>query len=267
MSGLSTDKKGGNNIYLSVMNGKLVQNVNAETPGAVARQNKNNETVHELLFTGLTAKITNIALVDAKFGKELEIKANAGGQNFVIQTGASGGYAFGFFTRMPNLDFDKETEIRPYAIEDKAKGKTNHVIVLYQDGKKIESAFTKDAPNGLPELTTIKDGNGNEILKAGKPIWDDSARIEFFESIIYGEGGINDVLIKKYGSAEAKAENESPENFLEETNAPELEADGGKSFTEQIEEEHAQQINAANADAVASNEVKTATKKKAAAKK
>lgn len=272
MSGLSTEKKGGNNIYLKVMNGKLVQTVKADTEGAIERVNKEGATVHELHYTGVTALIKNIAIIDAKFGKELEVKMSTGGQNFVIQTAASGGYAYGFFTRMSNLDFTKETEIRPFAIpNEKDKTKTNHVIVLYQadeSGKmvKVESAFTKENPNGLPALETIKDAKGADVLKAGKPIWDDTKRLEFFESIIYGDNGVNDALIALYGTAEQSVANESKDNFLEEVNAP-IHSSGDDNALDFDAEADKQKEAILTADKAVKAEPKKAAAKKPVAKK
>jgi len=239
MSGLKKDVKGGGkNIYLKIMNGKIVQTVTKETEGAVMRVNKMGADVYELLYTALEMKITNIAVVTGKFGKELEVKGNADGQNFVLQTSASGGYAYGFFTRMPNLDFNKVTEIRTYMIEDKEnKGKFNHVIVLYQQkeegGKfeKIESAFSKDSEQQVPMLTKVPDPKDpkKDLLVNGKPVWSDTDRIEFFEAIIYGEGGINEALIKLYGTPEeVTAASESGNDFKDDVDV-EVEEEGGET--------------------------------------
>lgn len=233
--GLSTERKnsGKGNIYLKVMNGALIQDVKEGTPDAVARVNKNGETVHELKYTGLTMRITNIALIDGKFGKELEVKGNADSQNFVLQMPAGSGYAYGFLTRMVNLDFNTDTEIVPYQIVDKANPKKiNNVLVLYQgtdeNGKsiKIESAFTKENDfNGMPQLEKIMDAKNPEkpLLVNGKEVWSDAKRLEFFEAIIYGESGINDKLIELYGSTEEKAESEDKTSFTEEVNEDALE--------------------------------------------
>lgn len=224
MSGLSTEKRngGGGNIYLKVMAGMLVQDVKEGTEGAVERLNKNKERVFELLYTGLTMRITNIAIIEGKFGKELEVKGNNEGQNYVLQTPAGSGYAYGILTRMVNLDFNLDTEIVPYQIAEKKDGvltgKTNNIIVLYQGldeatgkAKKIESAFTKENDfNGMPQIVKLKDPKDptKDLLKQGKPVWDDSERIEFFENIIYGENGINDKLISLYGSAQSQSNSE-----------------------------------------------------------
>lgn len=238
MSGLKKDVKGGGkNIYLKIMNGKIVQTVTADIEGAVKRTNKMGAEVHEMLYTALEMKITNIAVITGKFGKELEVKGNADGQNFVIQTSASGGYAYGFFTRMPNLDFNKVTEIRTYMIEDKEnKGKFNHVIVLYQQkeegGKfeKIESAFSKDSEQQVPMMTKVPDPKDpkKDLLVNGKPVWSDTDRIEFFEAIIYGEGGINETLIQLFGSPEEVAQSQESGNEYKDDVDVDTEAEAEK---------------------------------------
>jgi len=235
--GLSTDKRGeSKNIYLKVMGGKLIQDVKAGTEGAETRTNKNGETVHELKYTSLTAKITNIAIIAGKFGKELEVKANADGQNFVLQMPAGSGYAYGFLTRMPNLDFTIDTEIVPFAIPEKKDGvltgKTKNVVVLYQGkdekGKaiKVESAFTEQNNfNGMPPLEKLKNPKDEtqDLLVKGAPVWSDAARIEFFENIIYGEGGVNEKLISLYGAADATADVNETSDANAEINDDELE--------------------------------------------
>lgn len=243
--GLTTDKQynGGKNIYLKVMNGFLVQDVKEGTEGAVSRQNKNNETVHELLYTGLNMRITNIAMIDGKFGKELEVKGNSDGQNFVLQMSAGSGYAYGFLTRMPNLNFEIDTKIVPYSIPDKENPKKlSNVIVLYQGkdekgkDKKVESAFTKENNfNGMPKLEKVLDPKdpSKALLVNGKEVWSDSARLEFFESIIYGEGGINETLIKLYGNP-SEQENENKEDFGNEPEINEEELTESKSGASEL---------------------------------
>lgn len=203
---LMTDTKGGSNTYLSIINGKLAQKVKEGTPGAKARENKNGETVHELLFTGIKGKISNISLTEEKFGYELHITIINGGQKYVIQIPASGGYAFGFLSRVPNIDYLKEAELRPFAIKE--GDKTKNFFVVYQDGKKVEPFFTKDAPNGLPAL---------ELKKVrGKDAWDDTARIEFFTELLYNE--VVPKLAEMYGQGAAaeKHEEEQEPDFQNE---------------------------------------------------
>lgn len=143
----------------------------------------------------------------------MHIVVNKGVNNFVIQTQASGGYAFGFLARVPNIDFTREVQIRPFAIEDKETKKIKNFLVVYQNNtsgksEKVPALFTKEEPNELPPLEkkTIK----------GTLVWDDTERIIFFENMIYAPGGVNDLLIKLSG---VKKET-TPDIFIDEINTP-----------------------------------------------
>ena len=64
----------------------------------------------------------------------------------------------------------------PWAMKDKNDAtKTITGITLYQDGNKIAPAYTKEDPNGLPQMTKIK--------VKGKEQWDDSDMMLFLENM------------------------------------------------------------------------------------
>ena len=219
MEGLSTGNSSGANYrYMSIMNGKLVLRAKEGDTGAVSRVNKNGDTVHELLFTGVTGMIRLVTMEDGKFGKELHIVVRAGKTDYVLQTPANGGYAFGFLCRVLNIDFTLPIEIRPFSITDETTKKTKNLTVVYQKGKgyekdKIPSAFTKEAPNGLPEL--------KQVTVKGQTIWDDTERVEFFEQLIYSDGGLNEQLAAMYTD---KPATEEKDTFLDEISEPTKEA-------------------------------------------
>ncbi len=191
------ENKTGNTTFLQIINGKLAVRVPEGVQGSTKRTNKSGKEVYELLYSVVEGLITNVSISEAgEFGKELHIKLVNEGEVYVIQTGASGGNAFGFLSRVPNINFAEMVELRPYAILDKATNKTKSYFIAYQknaEGKytKLDSAFTKENPNGLPELKKIK--------FQGKDVFDDTDRITFFEQMIYGKDQVNDMLIAMYG--------------------------------------------------------------------
>lgn len=211
MEGLIKDtKKTGNNVYLSIFGGKLAMKTNAENPNGLKRLNKNGVTVFEEFFTGVKGMIKQVAISDTQYGKELIISVVNGETTFVIQTSTSGGYSFGFLSRLPNVDFTQPVEIKPFDLIDKATNKKKNLLVVYQEGKgyeknKVPSAFTKDEPNGLPQM--------KKIMFKGAEVWDDTERVEFFEQMIYNSGGLNDMLSAMYSEKEA-----APDNFLNDLN-------------------------------------------------
>lgn len=162
--------------YLNIMFGKVVQKVKSDTPGAVSRTNKNGETVYEINHDKLTGKISSIKVEEHdQFGKQIRIVVDDD-QQYLLTISMRGGYGTGFLFRMMNVDFSKEVTFVPYLIPQEDSKPDKAVLVLYQDDKKVESFFTKENKNGLPEL--------EPITVKGKKTWDDTKRIIFLERVI-----------------------------------------------------------------------------------
>lgn len=226
MEGLSNSTNGGNTKFLGVMNGNFTLRADESTPNAVKRINKNGKEVWELLYNKLEGKITNVSIEEGEYGKELEVTVLAGSTKFALQMPASGGYAFGLLSRLPNVDFNQSIVFRPYSIYDKEKDRNKNYLVLYQSGKgynkdSVPSAFTKENPNGLPEL--------EEITVKGKKQWDDTKRVLFFEQMIHSKDGLQAMLAAMY------TEGSQPDQFLEDVTEPMgegIEAEGDYSDME-----------------------------------
>lgn len=181
--GARNKQKAENITYYSVMDGKFITKVDKGTEGSVTRKNKKGKTVTEMQFEEIFGKITNVKVKEhEEFGKRLIINLidNEGAED-QIEMPLSSSYAFGFLNRIANpaLDLSKEVSLKVYDIEDKEKeGKIKKHFVIYQNGQKIENHYTKENPNGLPELVETQDEK--------KP-YDDTARNEFFEKYISTE--------------------------------------------------------------------------------
>ncbi len=164
---------GSNNVYLNIMFGKLVKRAKSTDEGAVSRQNKKDETVWEEHFDDLEGKITEITIRrNSEFGDELKVTFLEGGTNYIVGIQTRSGYGRGFFRKMLNIDYTKMVKIAPYNIEQE-DGKFKAFLGVYQGGEKIQNMYTKDNPNGMPELeqTTFK----------GKMAWDDTKQMKFLE--------------------------------------------------------------------------------------
>ena len=55
-------------------------------------------------------------------------------------------------------------------------GKNKSSLFINQDGQSVKHAYTKDAPNGLPQMT--------QVTVKGEKIWDDTDRIEFLYQMV-----------------------------------------------------------------------------------
>jgi hypothetical protein len=167
-------------IYLSVANGRLVRQHKEATKETVQRENKQGRIVHEEFFKDLTGRITKIATKENDYGKQWQVIIVDGDDKYMVQMPYSGRYSSSFLKALPNVDPAEPVKFMPWEMDDKNRaGKTVTGVTLYQnDGNgwvKIKSAFTKEEPNGLPEMKKVK--------VKGKETWDDSAMMEHLESV------------------------------------------------------------------------------------
>jgi hypothetical protein len=167
-------------IYLSVANGKLVQQHKQPTENTAERVNKVGKTVHEEFFRDLTGVITKIETKENDYGKQWQITFQDGTDKYIVQMPFSGRYSSSFLKALPNLKQGQPVKFNPWEMQDKNNSsKTITGVTLYQDDGngmvKVPSAYTKEDPNGLPEMKKKK-------IK-GKDIWDDTEMTEFLENM------------------------------------------------------------------------------------
>lgn len=160
--------------YITILGGKFCVRVQEGTKGAVARVNKLGKTVHEVFYDSFTAKLINIRTRDGEYGKSWEFDFKDGTEMYTLQLSYSNSYATNLLKILPNVDLAKEMKIQPsQKIED---GKTKSSLFVSQDGKTLKHAYTKDVPNGLPQM--------EQVLIKGQTVWDDSKRLAFLEEMI-----------------------------------------------------------------------------------
>lgn len=159
--------------FLTITDGKICKRVSSPTSTSVDRLNKLGNTVHEEFFTGWEGKITSIISKDTDYGKKWEVTlTDSDGLTACMSMDYSSGYANALLKCLPNVDLNAEVTISPklQQIGDKKKA----TIFVNQNGKAVKWAYTKENPNGLPELKQIK--------VKGKITWDDSDIMEFLEA-------------------------------------------------------------------------------------
>jgi hypothetical protein len=161
-------------IFLQIANGKIVRQSKTPVEGSVSRINKLGREVHELFYDSLTGHIKDITTRESEYGKTWIVKVNSDGKNYQLEFNYSSGYATTFLKALPNVQFSQPITLSPKLIIDGDKKKS--VLFISQDGKGLKHYFTKDNPNGLPDLKKIK-------IK-GKESWDDSDRMEFLEQYV-----------------------------------------------------------------------------------
>jgi hypothetical protein len=199
---MGLEKNEGRKIFLNISDGKIVrQHQNPIEGTTVTRTNKNDKVVHEEFFSAITGTMTAIKSKETPFGMVWEVTLTDDGEEFVLSFNYSSRYANNFFRAIPNVDLSKKFSINPWNMKDKNDPSKKVIgLSLYQDKNKVEFAFTKEKPNGLPELVKRK--------VKGKDTWDDSEQLDFFEKLI------KDQIIPQLGKAPVAtiADEEVPED-------------------------------------------------------
>ncbi len=177
--------------YITILGGKFCVRVAESIPGAVARVNKLGKTVHELFYDSFTGKLVNIRTKDGEYGKSWEFDFKDGGEVYTLQLSYSNSYATNLLKILPNADLTQEMKVQPsQKIED---GKTKSSLFVSQNGVTLKHAYTKDVPNGLPQMV--------ETTVRGQKVWDDTERLAFLQAMVN-----RDILpqLSKEASPEAK---------------------------------------------------------------
>ena len=164
-------------IYLNITSGKIARRIKNESDTSKSRTNKGGKLIHEELYDNVSGFITGIKIKDGVYGRQLSINIDDDGERAVLQMPFSSGYAISFLKALPNADLKQKVTLIPKSEEKDDKTKKT-VLFISQGGKGVKWAFTKDNPNGLPDMEKIK--------VKGKETWDDSKQLEYFERYITG---------------------------------------------------------------------------------
>ena len=167
---------GSSTIYLSVADGYLVRSYKEANANTTERVTKTGKLVYEEKFNDLTALLISGETKENDYGKQWAFKFIDEGVTYIVNISYSSRYASSFLKALPNIDLSIPVKFMPWSIIDKNDPlKKITGITCYQNGNKIAPAFTKDNPNGLPEMKQIK--------VKGKVTWDDSDMTEFLENM------------------------------------------------------------------------------------
>lgn len=200
--------------YYQIRDGQFYKKYNEPTIGAIERTNKNGKKVWEEFFDfDLSGVIKRIKLSANEWAGQIlenvEIVIQDIDETYSIQLDLNSRYAQSFFARLPNIDLDKRVILSPAKYQK--DGKDIIGLFVKQDGESVKSFYTKDEPNGMPQLIPVQ-VNGKPFIKDGKQVWDSSEREAFIKA---GFQKYSDLL-----------ENKQPD-LLENVNVPASTSDQG----------------------------------------
>lgn len=177
-------------FYTSVAFGKLVisygkKRPEMDIPDLIERTNKNGEKVYEVHQDYITGRIVSCEIkVDEEYGDKLMIMFNTRGTKTLVQVPFDSAYGRGFLNKMLNIDVSKDVRLAPYEFLDRSatatgdpKKDTKRGISIEQNGIKVAPLYTKENPNGLPELKQVTLNN--------KPVWDSGDQLRFYATELF----------------------------------------------------------------------------------
>ncbi len=167
-----------NAIFLNIADGKIIrrfQNPTKDSKERTLTKGPNTgKTVHEEHYSYVDGIITDIQTKDSDYGKSWLVTIEDNGEKCILQMDYSGGYSSAFLKALPNIDLSQKVKLSPKMTMEGDKKKTT--LFINQHGTAAKHFYTKDNPNGLPQMVQQK--------VKGKLQWDDTAMMEFFENMV-----------------------------------------------------------------------------------
>ena len=139
--------------YITILQGKLCKRVDKDTEGAIERVNKLGNTVYEKFYDSFTGTLVSIKVQDGAYGKTWNFGLSDNGEMYTLQLSYSNSFATQFLKMLPNIDVTKPIRISPST--KLVDGKNQSSLFINQNGTPIKHAYTKENPNGLPDMKQV----------------------------------------------------------------------------------------------------------------
>lgn len=166
MSGLGNEQstvneRDGSRVYLFIREGKIIKKVDDQM----------------LSYAHLTGILKDIYVkYDGLYGPELHVTLRAEGVDYILQMRLDSGYARSFMKIAPNFDLAMPMSIFP-SLKNKSEGRQETGMFIRQNGLPLKWYYTREKPNGLPELVPVKIKNPQTgVVKDG---WDNTEQLKF----------------------------------------------------------------------------------------
>lgn len=162
------------NVFFTILAGKFSRRVPEGTPGAVERTNKLGKVVHEVSHDSFSGVLKDIRITESDYGKSWNFDFSSDGEVYTLQLSYSNSFATALLKMLPNIDVTKEFTMTPSVKQ--VDGRNQSTLFVNQDNKAIKHAYTKDVPNGMPDMEQVK--------VKGELVWDDTKRLEFLTAMV-----------------------------------------------------------------------------------
>jgi len=169
-------------VYVSIIDGMLAVRSSESDAKAVKRELKNGTVIYERRYKTLEGKLKDVFFKSNDFGgkkwDDLVLLIFDGTDHYQLSMVFPGKYSNSVLNTIKNVDFNSTIIFSPWTktVNDKVKA----ALFFNIPGQKnsVPWYFTKDTPNGLPELVPYTVPGSNDTK------WSDVDRNKFYKHMI-----------------------------------------------------------------------------------
>jgi hypothetical protein len=131
----------------------------------------------DLVYSYIEGNLTNLAIEQDTYKDDtfdvLKLTIDDGNEAYLLKFRFDSAYSRAFCCTIPNADLNKQITIEP--TYDEANKKAG--MFVSQDGKALKWCFTRNNPNGMPDL--------KKAIFKGKEQFDNTDQLAFFKDLLF----------------------------------------------------------------------------------
>lgn len=158
----------GNNssaIYVDLRNGKVMRYSKTNEPGTMPVVTSKGETRYYYIYDFIEGHVTNFSTreeeIAGKTRLKFQIHMDDNGESYLVKMDVDSSYFRMFCSVLPNINWNYPVRLIPRMKEENQVKKSSMIVV--NNGNPVKFAFTKDNPNGKPEVTFTKNKKGEIV--------------------------------------------------------------------------------------------------------
>lgn len=158
----------GNNtsaIYVDLRNGKVMRYSKTNEPGTFPVVTSKGDTRYYYIYDYIEGTVTNFSTrqeeIAGKTKLKFQIHLTDAGETYIVKMDVDSAYFRMFCSVLPNINWNYPVRLIPRMKEENQVKKSSLIIV--NNGNPVKFAFTKDNPNGKPEVTFTKNKKGEIV--------------------------------------------------------------------------------------------------------
>lgn len=96
----------------------------------------------EHVYKSITGMVKYVGLYDGDYGSQVSLTiADEGEEGIIMSLNCKQTFGQDVMKKLPNVDFTKEVDLRPYSFDDKETGKNKRGITIWQEGERVLNYF------------------------------------------------------------------------------------------------------------------------------